>query len=1496
MYINKYDTLIFSELDKLFSQVEKDINIDKVLKKLESIEKVFDINLFKDLIKDIDKKLTDDYLYITKKIFINYLICILLYFHQDKEKEIKTQVIKLNFYKSDELGNVFKLYNDVINLILVANEEDREKLVKEYDTNINIKNAIDLSNKLGFDWIANNIKGTKKINVHNTVKIVIFKNYYQKRFRKQIFNIIRSNKNEYNFIDIIVPQIKVIDYNNIESLLSSKEKMDNLSEEIFSFISDFEKKIMSDYDIDYFTNVLLKKKIIVPIVDDFLRYHKINEKYEKNTSKIGSKERENKKDQTKIRYIISKTDKIKDYYSKKIQNNPSLKKEVEKQFYKPLQHRKAIIINEIEELLIINKLRKQGKTAIDSNEFFYDLINLRKSAYVNFKDFKDYGMNFLTTNSVTGIRYSLIEAKEDNSLISKNTFLETRVLGKNTRSNIVGFAILADNLETLKIKDIKNIRDSKEENGYTKFLEKIKEKINGDLDKNYYWIFNVNTDNKKTEFYERINTDEFKSDNYLKLLGKYLHNDVVDLIYKKIIEDINKKEVMYMYDSNQLIDFYQTKFININKFFNRNNIFDKIKLFANSKIPLIESTYDELEDKLFGFDKNSIKLPVIKDKKDDIATIVIKDEETEEIIENNLLSNSFCQHTIDWMNLSRLRNINPNKHTLLLYNFIEKFVIPNNENEYICKSCKQVLPDINSFLSNTYDGGSDGIDIVLASSRPLDEIYEYSKFKSSIKNMDKIIERISQITNFSYFIGNQNIHKFRRQEIIKLSIDIITIHDETLRTTNLNKRERERLATQNYGISPDNSNFFIFPLSNDIFKFSSKDVDKYKKIKLNNVITYIVFMMILELNITQIMNIEFDKSCNLFLFKKFGIKLFDNLYIRFNSSNNVVKIKKYESLCLVIFYFACMISKYNLWYHPLSDQKNFSIAFVQKDFIHSFVDMLNSVMEVYEKDDKHFLYKVICAKFSNKLVNIFSKQEIIDYIDNKESKKIIVDSESKKIKFIKSKIPSISLTGNLSKIEDNIYNYDKCRPSTYYIKKQMAQRDQDKILGKELDKIRNNMNLENMKKLSMIYDKNGKKLKNKKTYEEVSKLSVNDLEQVFKSVSNISIDKSGNLLKSINDNIYKTFIKVKENIKEDKYLDKFINIIKKEIGDTVKIRSIIYNIDENQFGIDHDYLGNSLNKKIYLNENDSKINVKYNSELGQKIYEINDKQNDVTLFYNYYSLHLLGYKNSTRGFVDMKNMSKYLQYIPSISLILSTLGFKRFHYKNQNKDSVKQIIRSASYNVKDYIRQIETGFNQIRYKINKISTNKIVLYYQKKISDLELRGEKGKVFKNWDNYLKLQNTQFNIKKEFDFENLSSLDISKLSGSYNEIISYLFSQILVLLEYNKDKFIRTNIIFFILSFTIYLFYKNFEQDHDFDMIRFNYILDLYDDFTDNAEALYTEEERENLSEEQKLEIDMQRREDEEWSSALDVDMEGDGDEDDEEVLFENLDISGRTSIY
>ena len=148
----------------------------------------------------------------------------------------------------------------------------------------------------------------------------------------------------------------------------------------------------------------------------------------------------------------------------------------------------------------------------------------------------------------------------------------------------------------------------------------------------------------------------------------------------------------------------------------------------------------------------------------------------------------------------------------------------------------------------------------------------------------------------------------------------------------------------------------------------------------------------------------------------------------------------------------------------------------------------------------------------------------------------------------------------------------------------------------------------------------------------------------------------------------------------------------------------------------------------------------------------------------------------------------------------------------------------------------------------------------------------------------------------ELKNISSIELSEMSSSYNEILSYFYNQILLLIEYNTEKFQRSNIIFFIVSFLILLYYQNFSQNTDFEMIKFDYILNLYDDFTNNTESLYSDEERENLSDEEKEKIQEEKIDNDEWANSLDVDMEGTGDEDDEEVLFENLDISGRTSIF
>merc|ERR1711998_392855 len=78
-----------------------------------------------------------------------------------------------------------------------------------------------------------------------------------------------------------------------------------------------------------------------------------------------------------------------------------------------------------------------------------------------------------------------------------------------------------------------------------------------------------------------------------------------------------------------------------------------------------------------------------------------------------------------------------------------------------------------------------------------------------------------------------------------------------------------KLLVKKYGISNILSNFFLFKLEDNIFKYSSSDIDKYKIIKQNNIICYIFFLLLININTTQILQFSFDKMCNYFLFDKY---------------------------------------------------------------------------------------------------------------------------------------------------------------------------------------------------------------------------------------------------------------------------------------------------------------------------------------------------------------------------------------------------------------------------------------------------------------------------------------------------------------------------------------------------------------------------------------------------------------------------------------------------
>ena len=168
--------------------------------------------------------------------------------------------------------------------------------------------------------------------------------------------------------------------------------------------------------------------------------------------------------------------------------------------------------------------------------------------------------------------------------------------------------------------------------------------------------------------------------------------------------------------------------------------------------------------------------------------------------------NSYCQHLIDWNIINSLKNKNINLKKELVYNFIKKYVIVNAEEDYICKSCKQYL-DVKNYLINDYDGIS-GIDVVINNKKFI-RFKEYEKFSIIIKNLDKLIERIGRINNLSIYVGNEQIVKIRREEIIKNIIDLIILHEKTLKVKNMSNIERQLDANRKFGINTKYKFFHI---------------------------------------------------------------------------------------------------------------------------------------------------------------------------------------------------------------------------------------------------------------------------------------------------------------------------------------------------------------------------------------------------------------------------------------------------------------------------------------------------------------------------------------------------------------------------------------------------------------------------------------------------------------------------------------------------------------
>lgn len=1428
MYIYEYDIL----LDKILNSIFDDLKKSKI-KKLEKI----DIKKYISCLNVFDKKSNYDKIILNTKNLINMYIYFNYYINNiDKLDDIKTYLIKEKIFDTNNLGyliNLFKNYNYLNNVLKIIN--NKEKLLEFYKTDVNYKDIIDILNEFGIEEVNLQllVKNMDERN-HNTIKLLIFKKIYSLYYRKNIFNLIFLDVNNKHSIDIIVPKVNKLDYFNVESLLTYKEKKLGLANDIINMFENLNKK---EFDTnDQIIDSLLNTKLVIPITDEFLRFHKIIDKMNMNTNIKTSR----------IKNILFKNEQVREFYSLKVRNNKTLLSDISKLFYKPLLHRQAILYNEYDELNIIQKILLAGSGNLIDNNDFLDLKNLRKNSYVNFKNFKKNGINYLTSKNFTAVRYAGINSLENKTLLDKNAKVEFRNINKGKPANIVGLCLLKD--DKIKLTDFKNIREINK-NGIEGCKQLIQDKINNKLENNYYWIFDEKNDILIKDDFD-LNINNFDINVILKYLLDFIRNQITILIKNKL-ENYNSLD---FYFSKKFVKYYSNKYTKFH--INRKNYnLNEIIKSKNKIIKKIDDLEDEYENKIYGIVGDVIKKTKDNEnfKNENIYYIPYFKKKDEIIIED---SNVFCQHLIDWNKIKSLKSNNINLQKELIYKFVKKYVITNLEEEYICKSCKQYV-DVKNYLVNEYDGTT-GIDLVVNTKKNLSDIREYEKYSVLIKNLDKLIERIARINNLNSYIGNEQIVRLRREDITKNIIDLIKLHEKTLKVKNMSNLERQQDANRKYNINNKYTNFFIFGVSNDLFKSSSEEKDKFKKLKLNTIVVYIILFMILDLSESQIVMLEYNKLCNNIIYEKLENILFKDIKIIIDDKLKTTDILHNKLLCFLVYYFSCNLSTTNTWYSV-----NKEISIKQKAIIHTFFDFINSLLEVFSFKNKNYFYEILCLKIINK-INLFHKnKELLEILNSKNDKNIKFDKDKNKILIKKSNINSINLK-TFKTLEPDLRKFNF---NNFYLPKK-------KVINVKLDKqylndiyLKYQLNFEN--KILSIYDENGFKRNQKLDLNDIKKLNNNTKTKILKNYKSTDI---------IIESVYSKKVLYKKIEIEKNVLDKFIVMIQKILKkDDILINNNTFHLTRSKLNIKFDFLGNIIKNNLQIFIDDNKIISKNNTFFNKDVYEIYDKVNDIKLILNKYNLHYLGYLNKNE-ITDLRKLNLYAIYVPSIKEQFETLGFKKNYY-NDN-ENLNHIVNETINNIKMYILLLKNNLYLIKYK--KINESELIDYYINRIINLNMHYDNKNLFHDVECIQFSKNLEKITKKYFNI--ISKYELKNFSKSYCIILNYYIQNIIKLIEINNNEFVKLNILEFIIK-NNYEFYKNnYEQYYNFEIIKYKniYNLDMCQEFIEK----YDESEfLDEMDEQQKEDMLNEQIDDIEKDDALDID-DIDNEDDDEEVMFYN----------
>lgn len=1292
MYINKIDDLIDKVIDDFYvnvilteknlSKLFKETNFVKYQKEINEIIMNFtkSINLteIKELVKSSDavhtisetlKRYVAFYLFLT--IGFNYSGKIDTFINNVVEftKNQPEFNFKIDNFFNSESNSLLIKYNSMIhNIITLLNADQVKRNILKVKPDY--KETIIFLNQLGGEFVQKNFmeskENSKQDQAHSMIKTIVVLLLYKVSERKEFFRLLEMTENldgEYMFIDVVIPKQKYVDFGSVEQLIGSTPSVKNLAYYLWDFVMEYEEAMQKPpMSVEEKIVLLIQSGILMPICDDFLLFHKDSERYDKaiDPNKI------KKKEDTKIRYIINKIDTTSEYYSDQVKKDEKAKSTVKKNFYVPLLNRKAITVNHNEDISIINKFINQGKRSVENNEYFNDLISYKVYPYVNFKDFDTNGFSITFPKTIDVVRCISMTKEGDFKQNSYNP-IQLRVGSKDMTVNVVGFMIPTNlkPFQCLKTRDIIDLRslDEKNTNGFDliiKYLRKTKLGLENHSS-SVYWLFDLEKDSvieTKTEYEQ---TSKYTISDQIKRIVSTLYDTLLSELHNMVLEKLEKNDNLDLQTATKILKSLEAKLLTIPE---SSEIYTKLEHGIYSLIKKIEPEYDRKEDIAYGIteDNTSIKLP--EKKINEVTNVELVKIDLSGLNEygakiDKEMVEGICQHNISWDRIASMQKVNPKMYTDELYRFIQQYLVENVDQEFVCKSCGHQLNMKKYIIDGVFDDETQKfVTYSMPMEVPLEDIPEYEKFKISIRNIDKMIEKVATISNIPHLMKSSSSIKWRRKAVVKDVIDLLLLNNSILKPLGL-KTHKDK-ASKEYGINSDLSNIFIFELENAIFGFSSKEKDYYKQIKMNNILSYMIYLLLLEINDSHIPFMGNDKKgfCNFVVFDKIFYSLFAGIKIRVNSKGDLVDITHYKILCYLIYIIGCSAIKYGMWTVDSEDEakkkKAETLIHIQKMLVHTVVDVINSVLEFSSMPNAHYLYEILSVKTFKKLESSFKNDQLYNKLKAEGKSSIVGEKKD----FILTKTNLIPLSGKFDPIkfdppirtvcklprmfaDKNIYdskkyyeinNITNCKEGQFHdwtpkdghfvckICKVIA--SDLKLSESESKNVGNNFKFVRLTELSSKFclidglshqfvSKNnlnscikcGNDEKHVYSHDELIKLE-SALEQekkkqsdlLTKSINNVSIDakKDISYTEKVTEFNKKAYMDSKQK-GSFYFIDELINELQTVLGNEISVGEIDSTyLRENSYVINHDHLGYPLEKNVILTDDSKKITYTQN--------------------------------------------------------------------------------------------------------------------------------------------------------------------------------------------------------------------------------------------------------------------------------------------------------------